>query len=160
MHSQVAVIATIPWDAYLIQQRIWSYPAQVILGPTLFGIPAEEIFFFVIQTYNTTLLYLLLGKPVLHAAYLAPETVKRDGNGKSHRKGSVGRMSIIVGHVVLVLLVAAGIRMVQEWKQATYLGLILVWAGPFALMLWYEESVVLLPDCCDGVSGRMLEVNE
>lgn len=28
-----------------------AYPSEVILGPTLFDIPIEELFFFVIQTY-------------------------------------------------------------------------------------------------------------
>ena len=28
-----------------------AYPADVIIGPTLLQIPAEELFFFVIQTY-------------------------------------------------------------------------------------------------------------
>ena len=54
-------------DSYLIRTRVWSmphtpwllfimltlpaYPPDVIIGPTLFDIPAEELFFFVIQTY-------------------------------------------------------------------------------------------------------------
>lgn len=28
-----------------------AYPPEAIIGPTLFSIPAEELFFFVIQTY-------------------------------------------------------------------------------------------------------------
>ncbi|KAL8694254.1 MAG: hypothetical protein Q9218_001080 [Villophora microphyllina] len=47
---QIAVVSTTPWDSYLIRRRIWTYPAHVIVGPTLFQIPAEEVFFFVIQT--------------------------------------------------------------------------------------------------------------
>ncbi|KAI9882541.1 MAG: hypothetical protein M1823_005711 [Watsoniomyces obsoletus] len=137
----IAVISTIPWDAYLIHQGIWSYPANVVLGPKLFDIPIEELFFFVIQTYNTTLLYLLLNKPVLHAAYLLPQA------SKSHRNGPTGRMSTLAGQVLLALLIAVGYRMVSEGKQGTYLGLIIIWAGPFAFMLWTlaAELIVALP---------------
>jgi hypothetical protein len=68
---QVAVSATIPWDSYLIRTGIWSYPSHVVAGPTLLDIPLEEVFFFVIQTYNTTLLYLILSKPTFqpHGTY-------------------------------------------------------------------------------------------
>ena len=62
----IAVGYTIPWDSYLIRTGIWSkclgerhyhlltliaYPPGSILGPKLFDIPAEELFFFVVQTY-------------------------------------------------------------------------------------------------------------
>lgn len=53
-------------DSHLIRTGIWctsptfgsfiglpstAYPPDAIIGPTLFSIPAEELFFFVIQTY-------------------------------------------------------------------------------------------------------------
>src|SRR5277367_896420 len=75
----VAVVATIPWDSYLIRRKIWTYPPSAIIGPTLFSIPAEEIFFFIVQTYSTSLLYLLLSKPVFKPAYLVGT---QSGNGR------------------------------------------------------------------------------
>lgn len=37
----IAVVSTTPWDSYLIRNRVWTYPPNVIIGPKLFDIPAE-----------------------------------------------------------------------------------------------------------------------
>jgi 15-cis-phytoene synthase/lycopene beta-cyclase len=126
----IAVISTIPWDSYLIRRRVWTYPSYVIIGPTLFNIPAEEVFFFIIQTYNTSLLYLLLSKPVFHPAYLPSQ--------KHHAT------QWNLGHAVLAFLVTGGGFLVWRGNEGTYLGLILAWAGPFALLLWSLSSQFLL----------------
>lgn len=122
----IAVAATTPWDSYLIRRRIWTYPHSVIIGPTLFSIPAEEVFFFMIQTYNTSVVYLLLSKPTVKPVYLVA-----CGN----------RLRILtaqkyVGQIIIILLVATGGLLVGKGHEGTYLGLILIWAGPFALLLW------------------------
>jgi 15-cis-phytoene synthase/lycopene beta-cyclase len=104
----------------------------VIIGPTLFAIPAEELFFFVIQTYNTSLLYLILNKPVFQPSYLARKT----------REATVFYRN--VGQVVLVACVVAGGVLVSRGNEGTYLGLILVWVGPFALLLWSLSSDFLV----------------
>ena len=125
----VAVISTIPWDAHLIRRKIWTYPPGVIIGPTLFSIPLEEVFFFVIQTYNTCILYLLISTPVFKPAYLV---------GTETGNGLLARLKTrrAVGQVIIIAVILAGA--VQLWKggEGTYLGLILVWAGPFILLLW------------------------
>jgi 15-cis-phytoene synthase / lycopene beta-cyclase len=123
----IAIVATTPWDSYLIQRKIWTYPSSVIIGPRLFSIPAEEVFFFAIQTYNTSLLYLLLSKAVFKPAFL----VGTQSNGlltrlKRHRA---------VGQAILTSIILAGALLVQRGGEGTYLGLILAWAGPFALLL-------------------------
>ncbi|CZR63947.1 probable geranylgeranyl-diphosphate geranylgeranyltransferase (AL-2) [Phialocephala subalpina] len=128
----IAVISTIPWDSYLVRRKIWTYPPSVIIGPTLFSIPAEEVFFFIIQTYNTTLLYLLLNKPVFQPSYLAR---------KSQEESIFYRN---VGQTVLGACVLAGGLLVWRGNEGTYLGLILVWAGPFALLLWSLSSDFLV----------------
>lgn len=33
-----------------------AYPAEAVLGPTLFSVPVEELFFFVVQTYIVSVL--------------------------------------------------------------------------------------------------------
>ncbi|KAJ8606076.1 hypothetical protein MRB53_041231 [Persea americana] len=121
----IAVISTIPWDSYLIRTNIWSYPANVIIGPKLFDIPLEEVFFFVIQTYNTTLLYLLLSKPILHPIYLVKETSK--DNWKYVKLG---------GQLALGITIKKAVDWIRDNGERTYLGLILVWAVPFLLLLW------------------------
>ncbi|KAI6709653.1 hypothetical protein JHW43_007836 [Diplocarpon mali] len=129
----IAVVSTIPWDSYLIRRRVWTYPPHVIVGPTLCSIPAEEVFFFVIQTYNTSLLYLLLSKPVFHPSYLAL---------REHQTSLDPRWN--PGHSTLAILVVVGGALAWRGDEGTYLGLILAWAGPFALLLWSLSSRFLL----------------
>lgn len=97
-----------------------------MIGLKLFDIPVEEVFFFVIQTFNTTLLYLLLSKPILHSVYLVKEQKGRD------------RLKYIklFGQLALALTVKKGIEYVRAEGRHTYLGLILVWACPFLWVLW------------------------
>ncbi|KAF4309965.1 Squalene/phytoene synthase [Botryosphaeria dothidea] len=129
----IAVVSTIPWDSHLIRTRVWTYPAHVIVGPKLFDIPAEEVFFFVIQTYNTSLLYLLMSKPVFFPTYLRREEEKDSAPDK--RKPS-WRKYQRVGQAGLALGIALSLRMVRLGGRGTYMGLIILWAFPFLLLLW------------------------
>ena len=124
----IAVASTTPWDSYLIRQRIWTYPTNAVFGPTLFQIPVEELFFFVIQTYNTSLLYLILSRPTFHPIYLQQET------SLDHK--SRLWMQKWLGNVVLLLAIVLGAFMLVKSEQGVYMGLIIVWVGPFLLMLW------------------------
>lgn len=119
----IAVVATIPWDSYLIRHNVWTYPPDAIAGPTFMDIPAEELFFFVIQTYITSLLYHLLNKPLLHAAYLAPPSRIRSA------------LQRLVQGLILYLTLL-GFWLLSNGGPGTYMGLILVWACPFALLTW------------------------
>jgi len=116
------------------------------VGPTLFRIPAEEIFFFIIQTYNTTLLYLLLSKPTFHPIYLCRED-------HSHA-GARLRALRTLGQLVLVVTIIMGVGMVVTKGEGMYMGLILAWAGPFLLLLWYGtpelQMWVCLENAADG----------
>ncbi|KAF2856543.1 Lycopene beta-cyclase [Plenodomus tracheiphilus IPT5] len=123
----IAVVSTIPWDSYLIRTRIWSYPDHVIVGATLFDIPLEEVFFFVVQTYNTSLLYLILSKPTFQPVYLCTERDALHGSWRYKR---------LIGQAFLLGAIAWGWYCVREHSLGTYTGLILVWAGPFLLLLW------------------------
>ena len=120
--TQIAVVATIPWDSYLIRNNVWSYPRDAVLGPAWFSIPAEELFFFGIQTYNTSLLYLMVTKPVFH-----PILLKREGAGLAVKR---------IGGGTILAAIAVGWSFVVERGTGFYMGLILVWAGPFVLLLW------------------------
>ncbi|KAF2704043.1 Lycopene beta-cyclase [Pleomassaria siparia CBS 279.74] len=129
----VAVVSTIPWDSYLIRNAIWSYPSHVIIGPKVLDIPLEEVFFFMIQTYNTSLLYLVLTKPTFHSVYLRVE------RSDAHPLGAVNprwRHYKMFGQMVFGVGIVAGWRMVKNNGHGTYTGLILVWAAPFLLLLW------------------------
>ncbi|KAI4713385.1 hypothetical protein J4E89_002365 [Alternaria sp. Ai002NY15] len=123
----VAVGSTIPWDSYLIRTGIWSYPAHVIIGPKLLDIPLEEVFFFVVQTYNTSVLYLLLSRPTFQPVYLSPE------RGASNTRWAYTKR---IGQVFFLGVIAWGWRCIKDDSMGTYTGLILIWAGPFLLLLW------------------------
>jgi 15-cis-phytoene synthase/lycopene beta-cyclase len=127
----IAVVSTIPWDSYLIRQKIWTYPPSVIIGPTLFEIPAEEVFFFVIQTYDTSLLYLLLNKPIFQPSYLVSQA----------RKASEIH---VAGQALFGVCVLVGWGLAWRGGEGTYLGLIIAWAGTFALLLWTLSSQFLI----------------
>ncbi|KAI3320780.1 hypothetical protein HD806DRAFT_504943 [Xylariaceae sp. AK1471] len=135
-----AFFATLPWDSYLIRHGIWTYPPDAILGPRLFGVPVEELFFFVIQTYITTMLYILLNKPILHAQFL---TNRKESSSKARRIRSFGQVLLSVAAIAGAILVGRG-------GEGTYVGLILVWACPFALLTWTFSGYFLikLPLAC------------
>ena len=122
---QIAVVATTPWDSYLIRNRVWTYPPEVILGPTLVQIPLEEIFFFVVQTYNTALLYIILTKPTFHPVFL-----------RGGKDGAARTTWRFLGQFGLVACVAWGALQVWQGGRGLYMGLIMVWACPFMLLLW------------------------
>ncbi|KAI4248518.1 MAG: hypothetical protein L6R40_001080 [Gallowayella cf. fulva] len=132
----IAVVSTTPWDSYLIRRRIWTYPSNAIIGPTLFGIPAEEIFFFIIQTYNTSLLYLLASKPTFHPIHLRGEKLLHDGPRL--------RLWRWLGAILLAASILAGAEMIMRNGRGLYLGLIIVWAGPFILLLWTLSYQLLI----------------
>lgn len=126
-----AVVATIPWDSYLIRNNVWSYPPDAIIGPTFWSIPVEELFFFVIQTYNTSLLYQLLNKPLLHPEYLLSSSWIANG---LHR----------LIQVVILDLALVGFLMVSNGGTGTYMGLILIWVCPFALLSWSVGGLFMI----------------
>ncbi|KAI0125159.1 Phytoene synthase [Xylariales sp. AK1849] len=130
----IAFTATLPWDAYLIRHGVWTYPPDAIVGLRLFQVPAEELFFFVIQTYITSMLYILFNKPLLHAQYL---TNKDDST-------TAVKLTRALGQILLVGCTAAGALLVKKGGEGTYLGLILVWACPFALLTWSFSGYFLI----------------
>jgi 15-cis-phytoene synthase / lycopene beta-cyclase len=136
----IAFVATLPWDSYLIRRGIWTYPQDAVLGPTLFAVPAEELFFFIIQTYLTSMLYLLLNKPILHAQFL---TNREESSIHARRTRGIGQLLLLAGAVTGAILVRKG-------AEGTYLGLILAWACPFALLTWTFSGhfIIRLPLIC------------
>lgn len=130
---QVAVLSTIPWDSYLIRNNIWSYPSHAVIGWKLCDIPLEEVFFFVIQTYITSLLYLILSKPTYQPIYLRADDRLADAGRKA---ASRWRYYRIAGQVAFAALIGWSWHMVTDTSLATYTGLILIWSMPFVLFLW------------------------
>ncbi|KAF7557050.1 hypothetical protein G7046_g6133 [Stylonectria norvegica] len=130
----VAVTATIPWDSYLIRTGVWTYPDDGVLGPAPWSIPIEELFFFVVQTCITSLLYILCNKPVLHAQYL---------NSPATTPAWIHRGKVF-GQVFLAALTVTGGLLIAQSGDGLYLGLILAWACPFLLITWTLTGEVIL----------------
>jgi 15-cis-phytoene synthase / lycopene beta-cyclase len=142
----VALVSTTPWDSYLVRKRIWTYPNDAIVGVTLLDVPIEEYFFFIIQTYLTSVVYLLLSKPTFHPIYLQVERSK-PSHGRPER-GTNWKYIRIAGQIVLAVTLRWAVKLVQDKQQGTYLGLILAWAVPFMLMLWYDANNTVTLTCC------------
>ena len=109
----------------MIKRNIWSYPPDAVLGPTLVHIPIEELFFFVIQTYGVCLLYLCVSKPTFYPVYLNLRTSSR-----------VVKTIGFLGQAVAALGIYYATALMRNGGQGTYLGLILLWSLPFALLQW------------------------
>ncbi|KAE8415083.1 Lycopene beta-cyclase [Aspergillus pseudocaelatus] len=120
----ISLVATIPWDSYLVRHRIWTYTPNGVTGWTLYDIPLEEVFFFIIQTYNTSLVYLILTRRLVLPTYL----------------GAVARKKTLTGALILLLVIVIGLITLYFGEHFTYLGLIITWAGPFLLIQWLFSS--------------------
>ncbi|PIG87635.1 phytoene synthase [Aspergillus arachidicola] len=127
----ISLVATAPWDSYLVRHRIWTYAPNGVIGWTLYDIPLEEVFFFIIQTYNTSLVYLILTRRLVLPMYL----------------GTVARKETLIGASILLLTIFVGLIALCFGGQFTYFGLIITWAGPFLLIQWLFSSgfIMALP---------------
>ena len=54
------------------------------------------------------------------------------------------RLQQSIGQSILTCAILVGVGLVWNGSEGTYLGLILAWAGPFALLLWTLSSQFLL----------------
>ena len=126
--------ATLPWDSYLVKQKVWTYPPDAIIGPRLWRVPIEELFFFVIQTYITSLFYILLSKPLFHPLYL---------KNQRNTPAWISRGKLL-GQGILIALTLYGAHLIRAGGTGTYLGLILAWALPFALITFTAAGKFIL----------------
>ena len=88
----------------------------------------EEVFFFVIQTYATSILYLIISKPTFHPAYLRGAKLLRSSKGMTFWRW--------FGNVVILTSLVAGTYMTVNGGKGLYMGMIIIWAAPFILLLW------------------------
>jgi lycopene cyclase domain-containing protein len=56
----LAVAYTGPWDHFIIEQGVWSYPPGRIAGPTIGLVPLEEYAFYLLQVLFGGLVLLAL----------------------------------------------------------------------------------------------------
>ena len=122
IHVLIALVYTTPWDNYLVYREVWGYPPGRVLF-TVGWVPIEEYFFFVVQT-------LIAGLFLFTLARWRPRWALSEGLEPSFSR------SLRIGGVVLSLAVAAAGLLLLRTERGTYLGLILVWAGPVLALLW------------------------
>ncbi len=123
----VALVYTTPWDNYLIYREVWGYPADRVLFAVGY-VPIEEYAFFVLQTLLAGFwLFLLARRMTLGALKLPP-------------RGALLRWT---GAALALGLAAAGLLLLRsDW--GTYLGLILIWAGPVLAFQWAFGGDILV----------------
>ncbi|KAK6348818.1 hypothetical protein TWF730_009587 [Orbilia blumenaviensis] len=143
----IAVTATIPWDSYLLKNKVWTYPEHAVIGATFWRIPVEELFFFLIQTYITSLVCIIAGKSIVPSAYLPTLPITPPSPSIEEAKPRKPKQLIqndykrlrrmgLFGAIGIVSLAVIGARLVHGGGQGTYMGLILVWACPVIFFIW------------------------
>lgn len=125
IHVALALIYTTPWDNYLVYKQVWGYPPGRVLA-TIGYVPIEEYLFFVLQTFLTSLWTLWLFRHMRFETSVAkPQLVRGLGLG------------------IALLLAALGL-LCLSFSWGTYLGLILIWAGPVMALQWAFGGDLLL----------------
>jgi lycopene cyclase domain-containing protein len=116
----IAVIAfayTTPWDIYLVDNGVWYYGPERVLG-TWANVPFEEYAFFLIQTFITGLwTSWLLHRPV---------------NWIGSKSSAAPR---IAGTAFFLAATATGCWLSTS-HSSNYLALILIWATPILALQW------------------------
>lgn len=113
----IAFLYTTPWDNYLVKHQIWWYGPDRVLA--VWGyVPIEEYLFFILQPLLTGLWFLVL---LRHPPRMlpVPHPVRT-------------RIAGAVGWLALAVLGGGLLR----YTWGTYMGLILVWAGPVLAGMW------------------------
>lgn len=113
--TALAVLYTLPWDRTLIQVGVWTYGEGTVAG-RLWGVPYEEILFFVLQPALTTLWTVHVVGPVVE--------------GVTH-----SRRDWLAGAAGGVAVSLAGLALLTT-QSTVYLGAILAWAGPVLAVQW------------------------
>jgi putative membrane protein len=121
----VAFAYTFPWDHQLVARGVWGYPEGRVLA-TLGVVPVEEAAFFVVQTLAVGLATLAWSRRLP-----APATDRTS----VHRPAA--RLSVVRWGAAAAALGAAAVGLLLlPTDPGTYLGMILVWAGPVLALQW------------------------
>ncbi len=59
--------------------------------------------------------------------------------------------------ISIIACILAGAGMTMKMGEGLYMGLILVWAGPFILLLWYERDTHILNEAL--IALGLLRIN-
>ncbi len=123
----LALFYTTPWDSYLIKNQIWTYSPDRVLF-SIFYIPIEEYFFFIIQTIIATL---------IASTLIFRKKIQQNFDLPIQLKGLIPffAMMTVLGFLFFTTFQS------PEWQ---YFKLILFWALPVILLQWALGYKVLL----------------
>jgi lycopene cyclase domain-containing protein len=117
MMALVALVYTTPWDIHMVNQGVWGYERDNVLG-TIGGVPIEEYLFFMLQPLLTGLWFYRLLRRNDRLASSAPSTGVR-----------------LIGALCWLAVGLAGLVALRS-PSTYYLGMILAWAGPVLALQW------------------------
>ena len=119
----VAFFYTTPWDNYLVQNGVWWYGKDRVLG-VIGYVPIEEYAFFILQTFLTGLFLYLVRRPFVHSQRSWPSARK-------------------IGLLLLTCVTIAGF-IALLFDKSFYFGLIFAWATPIVMLQWAVGGPALL----------------
>lgn len=125
----LAVVYTTPWDHFLIANKVWAYDLNNILA-TVYLIPVEEYFFFIIQT--------VMGCLVCHKVFKKYKQNFRSGPLMSFDFATLTLVALAVAVLVQFMPLAI------SPNRYRYLALIIVWVSPIFLVQWFWGGRVLV----------------
>ena len=109
-----------------------------MIGLTIFSIPIEEVFFFIVQTFNTSVLYLICSKPTLQPVLLMDTTEHGSQGRPPDDRIDAGRTGGSMTLLGVIIASFGGLIIDGRW---TYMSLILAWSGPVLLFLWSVAKI-------------------
>ncbi|KAJ3043124.1 hypothetical protein HDV00_005739 [Rhizophlyctis rosea] len=139
-----ALFYTTPWDNYIISQGAWSYPPGRATDSPFGYVPVEEYFFFVVQTFMSTLFAILVTRWDLHVL-----TLKTSSEGTSP--------AVRYGPIAAALSLAVwGWTAGKPSSLNFYLGSICWWVMPILAFQWWIAGTYIWRNRRKAVLGIML----
>ncbi|KAK0568491.1 hypothetical protein OC861_001896 [Tilletia horrida] len=121
----VALVWTTAWDSELIRRRAWGYPRACVLG-TIWRIPLEEYFFFLIQSVLTTLV------TTLFTRWILPPLHMRVSKDRTSYAGTIAPLCYLG-----ICLSGLALAFASSNEHTYYMGMILWWSSiPLLLLTW------------------------
>ena len=146
----VATVYTLPWDDMLVATKVWGYGDGRVLTEYLVGhTPAEEVFFFTIQTVLVGALWFLWFQSTADGEYglatlVPPRRLPQDEADRFAHFRRLGYVLLATSQLCGGLLLYTGDEEGAFGKQGTYAGLILSWVTPVVALQWCVGAEALI----------------
>ena len=104
----------IPWDIHFMQRGIWGFNPEYLLGINLFGLPLEEVLFFITVPYACVFIYVCLN------VYFGESILQKHAR-------------VFTYILIAFLIVLAAFNLPRLYTSATAIFLIVMWLVHFKL---------------------------